>query len=1762
VVRKKRQKFLGLVISFLMVFSSFMGLGEQYIVRAESTTVLSEGFDSILSGGTTSAASAPVGWTFTTIGAYGSTSTGYFATAPSAKLATNNAQIITPTFKLDSTGNLSFWLKGASASTNSHLLIEKNDGTSWSIIEDIKPISNYAITKTYTLESNIIQIRFTYTKDLGNVALDDVLITQTSANPPPTVVVSSVTLDKESLNLNVNDTVKLNAVVNPADATDKSVTWSSDNTSAAVVDQSGNVTAKAVGTANITVMTTDSNKTASCAVTVIEALNKTFDLIEVTDFHGQLMNSSDTLHIGAALAKVIKDIKNSNPDRTLIMGGGDLYQGTPVSNVLRGVPVKDTFTNIGMEVTALGNHEFDWGLDVIKNETMVNASYEIVCANLFNKGTIQTVFNPYNVITKDGVRIAIIGAITNETPTIVLPANVANFEFKDAATEINTATKKIRDNNEADVVLAVIHDGGTGLPQIVSQLQGVDAVFGGHSHTTLDSLVKDADGKDIPTLIANSTGKGFVDLKMTIDLITKSISFSPKGSNYKGLTVTSTTPLDSEVKAIVDKAYADLGPIFIEKIGTTAVTLTKDQLQQPYGSSQLGNWMSDVIKNYGNADVGMQNNGGIRLSPIPAGDITVGTIFKLMPFDNTVCTVNMTGAQLKTLLEQAVQNGTNSSGKYDGNQNGKGIQISGVKFEYDLSKPSYVEPGTLDVSGNSVPAALGQRITKLTKEDGTVIKDTDVLKVAAPDFLATGGDTFTIFLDTTISKTFVNSLYTVRDALLDDVRAKNTIPNATASRIINVAGSGSATEMTIAQARAAATGNVILTGVVSTISGKNVFIQDATAGICVFNSVGASYKKGDKVKVTGPLSLYYSLLEVTPRAVADVEVLSSNNTVSPKIVTANQINESLEGQLIQLKGVVINNIDTAATSTLRDSTGTIDIYRIPSLTGIAAGDTVDVTSAVGQYKDNYQLYVGDAADVVKVGTTPVPTGATISVVATSDLHGNILNWDYASGKAPSTPMGLAKVSTYVKGLRAANPNVILVDNGDTIQGTPLVYYYNMIDKTSEYPMMKIMGLMRYDTWTLGNHEFNYGLDTLNRITSDASKNNIHVLSANTYKDDNANFVEPYFVRTFDINGKTLKVGILGLTTKTISSWEDPAHYAGLRFNDLVEDAKTWVPKMKAAGADVVIVTAHTGEEGTSDLIPENQIKAIATGVPGIDAIVAGHTHSLFGQHTYTNTEGKTVIVTEPGRWAQNISQIDIAVDETGKVTGMISKNVKMDAIVAEDADIIAAAQPYQDETLRYIQTKLGTSTGEFTGAGQATQPTAIMDLVNKVQKEAAGTQLSIAAPLSDKAYIPQGDVTIQNIMSVYVYENFLFGVKMTGKQIKDWMELAVSGYEIDASGKVVVKSSFPLYNVDQLYGATYEVDLAQPTGSRIKNLKYSGKLIKDTDSYTVAINNYRYNGGGGFMAAAGLKPGDENIVTYDSAKRLGDDGQVRSLMMDYIKAYGTISPDCLNGWKISTLPVNQQFDVTGVMIDKSTLNIKVGQTDTLVATVLPENATNKNVIWSSSDESVATVNDGIVTAVGPGTATIKVITVDGNFTAAATALIVQPVTGVILNSAKLDIRIGNSQILTATVLPQNVSNKKVEWKSSDESVATVFDGVVTALTKGTATITVTTADGNYSANAVVNVSASFIGIELNKSDLKLEVGKTKKLVAQIVPGNLQGRDFIWESSNTNVATVKDGLVTAVGEGAATIMVKTRDGKHQATAKIVVEGKVAYIKIIA
>ncbi|HYF83927.1 MAG TPA: 5'-nucleotidase C-terminal domain-containing protein [Clostridia bacterium] len=528
---------------------------------------------------------------------------------------------------------------------------------------------------------------------------------------------------------------------------------------------------------------------------------------------------------------------------------------------------------------------------------------------------------------------------------------------------------------------------------------------------------------------------------------------------------------------------------------------------------------------------------------------------------------------------------------------------------------------------------------------------------------------------------------------------------------------------------------------------------------------------------------------------------------------------------------------------------------------------------------------------------------TVTILGTSDLHANIATFDYYTQK--EAQQGIAKVYSVVKDVRGKNPNTILIDNGDTIQGTPFAQYYldNFNSKTEakiEHPMMKIMNMMKYDSWTLGNHEFNYGVKLLEKIMGDAK---FPVISANIYNTDGTNYVKPYIIK--EING--IKIGILGFTTTGVSTW-DKNNVKDLQFKDIVEEGKKWVKVLKETEkVDAIVVSAHSGIEKKGDVLNEDQVKALAAACPEITAILSGHAHSDIGGQTENG-----VLIVQPKKWGQKVSEIDLTFEKAdGKwaVTKKDSKNIDVKDyepakevldIVKTDIDVV--------DTM--VNTIIGKSTEEFSGIDQQIKDTALVDLIQNVQMYYGKADVSIAASFNDSSRIPKGDVKVSDINALYVYENWLNVTEMTGKQLKDYIEFSANYFNQIKPGDELITfdPNVPGYNYDMIQGVNYQLDITQPAGKRVVNLTFKGQPVSDTLTFKVALNNYRFGGGGGHMAAIGLTQ-PKNL--YDSQVTLGDDGQIRTLIINYIKENKTISPVVDNNYNLITVPTDRYTAIAG-----------------------------------------------------------------------------------------------------------------------------------------------------------------------------------------------------------------------------------------------------------
>lgn len=517
-----------------------------------------------------------------------------------------------------------------------------------------------------------------------------------------------------------------------------------------------------------------------------------------------------------------------------------------------------------------------------------------------------------------------------------------------------------------------------------------------------------------------------------------------------------------------------------------------------------------------------------------------------------------------------------------------------------------------------------------------------------------------------------------------------------------------------------------------------------------------------------------------------------------------------------------------------------------------------------------------------------PTRVQITILGTTDLHGNIYPLDYYTNKPDNR--GLAKIATLIKQARKENPNALLIDSGDTIQGTPLEYYHNKRNNQPGDPMMLAMNFLRYDAMTVGNHEYNFGLKVLEKARSEAQ---FPWLSANTYETGNGKtHYQPYLIK--EISG--VRVGILGLTTPGIPNWENRPNFAGLEFHEPLTEAKKWVPVLRERErADVVVIAMHMGLEEdlrTSEINPgqvsnENQAVAIAKQVPGVDVIFMGHTHRDVPA-VYLNG----VLLTQANHWGRHLARVDLYLDNDGekwRILAKAARTIPADDHVEPDQEIVKLAEAYDRETQAWLARPIGESAEELNARDARFRDTAILDLVQRVQLEAGKADVSMAAVFNSEARIPRGAVTVRNIAGLYVYENTLVVLEVTGEQLKGALEHSAKYFRAYEPGKTapeLVDEKIPAYNFDVAEGVSYVLDITKPLGQRIQNLRFRGELVKAEQKFRLATNNYRVNGGGGYIMYKTAP------VVYRSSEG------IRELIIDWVEHHKTIPAQPTNNWKI------------------------------------------------------------------------------------------------------------------------------------------------------------------------------------------------------------------------------------------------------------------------
>ena len=608
----------------------------------------------------------------------------------------------------------------------------------------------------------------------------------------------------------------------------------------------------------------------------------------------------------------------------------------------------------------------------------------------------------------------------------------------------------------------------------------------------------------------------------------------------------------------------------------------------------------------------------------------------------------------------------------------------------------------------------------------------------------------------------------------------------------------------------------------------------------------------------------------------------------------------------------------------------------------ATTESTDPSSAISpeNASGNTDALMAMARNVAATEDTKPVEGQTVDVriLATTDLHTNLVNYDYYQDK-PVETLGLAKTAVLIEKAKKENPNVLLVDNGDTIQGTPLGTYKAIVDpveKGEQHPMYAALQALGFEAGTLGNHEFNYGLDYLNRVIETAG---MPLVNANVLDPATGKFIyQPYKIieKTFtDTQGRltTVKIGVTGIVPPQILNWDKANLEGKVVVRDSVEAIRDIIPEMRKAGADITLVLSHSGiGDDKYEKGEENEGYQIAS-LPGVDAVVTGHSHAEFpsgnGTGFYEKYPGVDGIngkingtpVTMAGKYGDHLGVIDLKLNYTDgkwKVTDSKGSIRKVDTKSnVADKRVIDIAKESHEGTINYVRQQVGTTTAPITSYFSLVKDDPSVQIVNNAQlwyakQELAGTPeanlpiLSAAAPFKAgtrgdaTAYtdIPAGPIAIKNVADLYLYDNVTAILKVNGAQLKEWLEMSAGQFNtIDPNNNQpqnLVNTDYRTYNFDVIDGVTYEFDitqpnkydregkLANPNASRVRNLKYQGKEIDPNQEFIVVTNNYRSNGNFPGVREASLN----RLLNLEN----------RQAIINYILAVKNINPSADQNW--------------------------------------------------------------------------------------------------------------------------------------------------------------------------------------------------------------------------------------------------------------------------
>jgi 2',3'-cyclic-nucleotide 2'-phosphodiesterase/3'-nucleotidase len=527
--------------------------------------------------------------------------------------------------------------------------------------------------------------------------------------------------------------------------------------------------------------------------------------------------------------------------------------------------------------------------------------------------------------------------------------------------------------------------------------------------------------------------------------------------------------------------------------------------------------------------------------------------------------------------------------------------------------------------------------------------------------------------------------------------------------------------------------------------------------------------------------------------------------------------------------------------------------------------------------------------LLAAGVAPLPRAnaqkqVSLVVAATTDVHGRIRAWDYYANAADPSRT-LAGAATIVDSVRSANPNaVVLVDAGDLLQGNPLTFVAAKVAPPVAHPVIAAMNVMRYDAAVVGNHEFNYGVPFLRKAMNDAR---FPFLAANIETGRSKPFVAPWMLTQRKIDGQMIRIAIIGATTPGSNVWDrDNLRSADLTVTDIMPAVKRAVEQARSK-ADVVIVLLHSGlnEPATYDTVStglpsENVAARVPREIPGIDVVVYGHSHKEM-----VDTVIGGALVMQPRNWAASVALGTLTLRKERrhwKVVGHRAQSVKV-AGHPEAPMVVAASNGTHNRTLAWVNQPVGRTAVPWRADSARVADMPITDLVNEVMRRATGADLSATAAFSLDAGLEPGNITQAMLSKLYPYDNTLRAVRISGAQLRLFLEHAARYYRtLGADGRApaggLIDPQVPGFNFDVVAGADYTIDVSKPVGSRITRLEFRGKPVAPQDSFTLALNNYRQGGGGGYAMLAGAP------VVFQK------DVDIRQLIIDEVQKAGVLDP--------------------------------------------------------------------------------------------------------------------------------------------------------------------------------------------------------------------------------------------------------------------------------